>query len=293
MLKTVILCLLPYLPATTRLKFAQAGSIELRRLILSERWEREAFIEYAKFSEVYNLNATWDQEPFRLALPHTCTNAKRLQLRLLGFMRAGIKHWHLACARARRRPRVRRLPRLEGGRWPRGFEALAADSKIPLMLELEAWNTVSTFVTWGVNPILILLLKSGQLYPEKLWSISPVDLITWSQGLAPVEHAKLPPVSEVMSYLEPQMMDMPINDFFSWDYAISPGICQSSAPPLWKSPAIWMRSLVRDSLRADAAKVAWNPATVSVSPRIKAVLFEKGSTEITLYGAEDRCVIPL
>eukprot|EP01053_Blabericola_migrator_P012971 Blabericola_migrator_1__12970@NODE_860_length_6237_cov_124_199352_g610_i0_p3_GENE_NODE_860_length_6237_cov_124_199352_g610_i0NODE_860_length_6237_cov_124_199352_g610_i0_p3_ORF_typecomplete_len298_score25_30FANCI_HD1/PF14679_6/0_0045FANCI_HD1/PF14679_6/7e03USP8_interact/PF08941_10/0_026_NODE_860_length_6237_cov_124_199352_g610_i027453638 len=292
----VALMVLPYLTASARLKLAQAGSSRLRRLILSEKWEREAFVEYAKFSEVYNLLNTWNRKPFLLSLPLSIANGKRLRQRVLEVMRDQIKTWHLACARAHMVPKTERLSNscystCYGSRLSSmSFEELAANPNFFLMTENEAWDHISGCVSWGASPYLILLLKSSMISPEELAHIPPVDLICWSQGLELSASRELPPRSQLLSFMTPSLREMHVNDFFSWRNAMEPAVHRTSSRT-WSTPQSWLQSLVRDSLRSEAPELGFKAVIASLDPDLKVVLYTHSGNEITLYGNGQCCVI--
>eukprot|EP01053_Blabericola_migrator_P000814 Blabericola_migrator_1__813@NODE_11_length_24785_cov_110_100736_g8_i0_p12_GENE_NODE_11_length_24785_cov_110_100736_g8_i0NODE_11_length_24785_cov_110_100736_g8_i0_p12_ORF_typecomplete_len304_score36_69_NODE_11_length_24785_cov_110_100736_g8_i019342845 len=302
-MKVIITLLLPYLPAADRLRLSQAASRDVRQLILSDYWERQAMMEYLKFSHLGSVIDTWKKPP--LALPWGVRHRRSLYAHCLQQMRRGVKTWHSVCARSVKRWRVYKadFPYVRGKGRQKTFSEMAEEEDAQrLMTETQAWDLVaskfaSVHLSRGEEKV-ILLLRSG--FPvEQLMSIPPMDVIYWCGGIqvAGSRVGSLPPVCEVWKYVEPAMEYIGVHEFFTWKYATQPGLRRESVcvGPLDRASTQWTRALVREAVEPAAREAGFRPCVDNWrNEGFKMVLFEHDLDykEVRIYG-ETVCRIPL
>eukprot|EP01053_Blabericola_migrator_P004359 Blabericola_migrator_1__4358@NODE_2342_length_2911_cov_319_686709_g1465_i0_p2_GENE_NODE_2342_length_2911_cov_319_686709_g1465_i0NODE_2342_length_2911_cov_319_686709_g1465_i0_p2_ORF_typecomplete_len298_score58_47_NODE_2342_length_2911_cov_319_686709_g1465_i016552548 len=257
---TLLPFIIPYLTATVRFRLAQAGSIRLRQLIMSEQFERQALMEYLRIAVAFDVSKTLNDPPFSVTPFNFDLNVLRRRR-----LRRGLKTWHSVCARSLTFAKPCVDDTWSGTR--SAFEELIG--KLTLCKAVDMWRPcVEHHVKSKASTRVILLLRSG--FPsETLMKLAPIDLIMWSEGQDVLKH--LPSVYDTECFIEPHMQGMTSRDFFSWDFACQHGV-KGDGAGRFEIPESWMADLFKDFVIPRVQKLNFKPYVDSVH-------FEQEGTE--------------
>eukprot|EP01053_Blabericola_migrator_P000961 Blabericola_migrator_1__960@NODE_123_length_13376_cov_72_514539_g109_i0_p6_GENE_NODE_123_length_13376_cov_72_514539_g109_i0NODE_123_length_13376_cov_72_514539_g109_i0_p6_ORF_typecomplete_len264_score12_60_NODE_123_length_13376_cov_72_514539_g109_i085599350 len=261
-LKQIFPYVLPFLPARMRLHLADRRWSHLSLYVNCPRMEREAMMEYLKYSRFSSINDVW-------SLP------------VKAHIRAHLSTWHSVCAVTSRRWRVSRLQDREFASYDHQY----------LIKEEDVWDRVADMCSamhqYVGEDEVILLLRSG-FPPDRLMQMPPLDVIYWCKNI-PTPQRTLPPLSDVMKFIEPEMAAMSVHTFFTWKYATQCGKPQDLVDlrTLHAARVAFARTLMRETfpvLAKDAGFSAYEDGSC--------VLFQSGHDTVILRGKES-CKIKL
>eukprot|EP01053_Blabericola_migrator_P001881 Blabericola_migrator_1__1880@NODE_1510_length_4388_cov_32_092803_g992_i0_p2_GENE_NODE_1510_length_4388_cov_32_092803_g992_i0NODE_1510_length_4388_cov_32_092803_g992_i0_p2_ORF_typecomplete_len291_score42_71_NODE_1510_length_4388_cov_32_092803_g992_i010491921 len=178
----IVLHVLPFLTAAVRLRVAQAGSSALRKLILSQLYERKASLEYFRMSLMGSIFDTLNEPPFKLKVKGEGTTAydSFQKIREERFEES-LKTWHAVCARFSffLQPKVDKT-------WvgtQSNFEALGERCDVRFLRYSKLCDVLEERLRSKDCEVPSIMSLSQSGFPDcRILEVAPLKLIRWCNG---------------------------------------------------------------------------------------------------------------